>query len=244
MAVMRCSYAVGAVHRCSEPRDLLLRALGASHSTPRVGARAPVATMGHEEVALEDDAGGDDAQMRAKRAQMMVRARLFPPPSVRSFPRSSRWAPSHRASPPLSFPSLDSGAPQRHRREPPRGRGGAPRGGGRRGGPAGERARVPRVVRVRPRRGGAIRARGARRRREGARAGRSASRAGRGAVANARDGAPRRGGVLLPPLVRRPRVRGRGGASQGRPPSRGRGPPPAEEVRLLVQEEEESLRGR
>ena len=40
--------------------------------------------MGHEEVALEDDAGGDDAQMRAKRAQMMVRARLFPPlPSVR-----------------------------------------------------------------------------------------------------------------------------------------------------------------
>ena len=53
---------------------MLLRALGASHSTPRVGARAPVATMGHEEVALEDDAGGDDAQMRAKRAQMMVRA--------------------------------------------------------------------------------------------------------------------------------------------------------------------------
>ena len=128
--------------------------------------RTPTGAMGHEEVVVED---ASDADVEAKRAQMMVRPgpgppRARPPRRPLRSParrRLRRTAPSlHRADarPPRSsapsFPPRATGPATRHRGFPPRGPRGSPRGGERRGGPARERAIVPRAVRDGSRRGG------------------------------------------------------------------------------------------
>ena len=127
--------------------------------------RTTTGAMGHEEVVVED---ASDADVEAKRAQMMVRPgpgppRARPPRRPLRSParrRLRRTAPSlHRADarPPRSsapsFPPRATGPATRHRGFPPRGPRGSPRGGERRGGPARERAIVPRAVRDGSRRG-------------------------------------------------------------------------------------------
>ena len=128
--------------------------------------RTTTGAMGHEEVVVED---ASDADVEAKRAQMMVRPgpgppRARPPRRPLRSPARQRLVKDGtflgialtlalRAGPRLPSPPRATGPATRHRGVPPRGPGGSPRGGERRGGPARERAIVPRALREGSRRG-------------------------------------------------------------------------------------------
>ena len=130
--------------------------------------RTTTGAMGHEEVGLED---ASDADVEAKRAQMMVRPGLSLPrarPAAPSTPisrgsttRTGRHllSTSRSRSPStlvsrLPSPPRATGPATRQRGVPSRGPRGSSRGGERRGGPARERAIVPRAVREGSRCGG------------------------------------------------------------------------------------------